>query len=157
MTVTYRGRFVQEAGGSPTMRSGAIARDAEPGTMSTVNENDLFNLDGRRFAMVSSTASRVDPAAPTRFAYAEADGVVWGSYEGDTVVHGRFVGARRGAEVQLNYVHLTKQSAHPVAGSSTNRIELLQDGRIRLVEEFQFEGDDTPQVSICEEILRGGL
>ena len=38
-----------------------------------------------------------------------------------------------------------------------HRIELLQDGRIRLVEEFQFEGDDTPQVSICEEILRGGL
>ncbi|MEU8124177.1 hypothetical protein AB0C21_36160 [Spirillospora sp. NPDC049024] len=122
-----------------------------------MNANDLFNLDGRRFAMVSSTASRVDPAAPTRFAYTEADGVVWGSYEGDTVVHGRFVGARRGAEVRLNYVHLTKRDADPVAGSSTNRIELLQDGRIRLVEEFRFEGDDTPQVSVCEEIIRGGL
>ncbi|MEU8307128.1 hypothetical protein AB0C84_26570 [Actinomadura sp. NPDC048955] len=122
-----------------------------------MNENDLFNLNGRRFAMVSSTASRVDPAAPTWFAYEEADGVVWGSYEGDTVVQGRFVGARRGGEVRLNYVHLTKQSADPVAGSSTNRIELLQDGRIRLVEEFQFEGDATPQVSVCEEIVREGL
>ncbi|MGI5200418.1 hypothetical protein ACQEU6_02245 [Spirillospora sp. CA-108201] len=122
-----------------------------------MNETDLFNLDGRLFAMVSSTASRVDPAAPTRFAYTEADGVVWGSYEGDTVVHGRFVGARRGDQVRLNYVHLTKRGADPVAGSSTNQIELLPDGRIRLVEEFRSDGDDTPQVSICEEVVRGGL
>jgi hypothetical protein len=111
-----------------------------------------LNLDGRRFAMVSSTASRVDPDAPTRFLYREADGVIWGSYEGDTVVHGRFVGARRHDEIELSYVHLTKDGGSPVAGRSTSRIEPLPDGRFRLVEEFQFDGDDTPQVSVCEEL-----
>ncbi|WP_242613907.1 hypothetical protein [Actinomadura roseirufa] len=118
-----------------------------------MDKTNVFNLDGRRFAMVSSTASRVDPDAPTRFAYTEADGVIWGSYEGDTVVHGRFVGVRDGADVELSYVHLTTRGTAPVAGRSSNRIELLPDGRMRLVEEFRFDGDDTPQVSVCEEIV----
>ena len=113
-----------------------------------------LNLDGRRFAMVSSTASQVDPDSPTQFVYREADCVIWGSYEGDTVTHGRFVGTRRDDEIELSYVHVTKDGRAPVAGRSTSRIEPLSDGRLRLVEDFQFDGDDTPQVSVCEE-LRG--
>ncbi|MCO6005855.1 hypothetical protein NE236_12755 [Actinoallomurus purpureus] len=117
-----------------------------------MNETTQLNLDGRRFAMVSSTASRVDPDAPTRFDYREEDGVIWGGYEGDTVLHGRFVGVRRQDEIELSYVHLTRDGDSPVAGRSTSRIEPLPDGRLRLVEEFTFDGDDTPQVSVCEEL-----
>ncbi|GAA4617016.1 hypothetical protein GCM10023195_75830 [Actinoallomurus liliacearum] len=117
-----------------------------------MNETKHHNLDGRRFVMVSSTASRVDPDSPTQFVYQEADGVIWGSYDGDTVAHGRFVGTRQDDQIELNYVHLTKGGPSPVAGRSTSRIEALPDGRLKLVEEFQFEGDDTPQVSVCEEL-----
>ncbi|GII62715.1 hypothetical protein Skr01_28000 [Sphaerisporangium krabiense] len=116
--------------------------------MSDTNAN---LLNGRRFIMVSSTASEVNAEAPTRFTYEEADGLIWGSYDGDTVIQGRFVGTRDDDRVELSYVHALKAGGR-AGGRSSSRIETLPDGRLRLVEEFVFDGDDTPQVSVCEEV-----
>ncbi|MEU0572071.1 hypothetical protein ABZ297_42645 [Nonomuraea sp. NPDC005983] len=108
-------------------------------------------LNGRKFVMVSSTASVVDQEQPTEFSYWEADGVVWGSYSGDTVTHGRFVGTRDGDQISIAYAHALKAGGK-AGGQSTSRIETDPDGRLRLVEEFQFEGDDTQHVSVCIEV-----
>ncbi len=109
------------------------------------------NLNGRKFVMVSSTASAVDPDSPTEFLYQEADGVVWGSYSGDTVTHGRFVGMRDGAQVAISYAHALKAGGK-AGGQSSSRIEKGDDGLLRLVEEFSFDGDDTVHVSVCREV-----
>jgi hypothetical protein len=114
-----------------------------------VNDKDLLN--GRRFAMVSSTSSSVDPDAPTEFSYEEAGGVIWGSYAGDTVEHGRFVGTRDADRIQLSYVHLLR-TGERATGQSSSRIEAMPDGRLRLVEEFQFAGDGETHVSVCTEL-----
>lgn len=97
------------------------------------------NLNGRKFVMVSSTASVVDPDSPTRFEYWEEDEVVWGSYTGDTVTQGRFVGTRDGDQVSITYVHALVAGGK-AAGRSISRIEAGEDGLLRLVEEFAFEG-----------------
>ncbi|MEU6431212.1 hypothetical protein ABZ860_35405 [Microbispora sp. NPDC046973] len=115
-----------------------------------MNDTDLLN--GRRFVMISSTASAVDADAPTEFAYEESGGVIWGHYTGDTVVHGRFVGTRDADRIELSYVHLLK-TGERASGRSTSRIETAEDGRLRLVEEFQFEGDDATHVSVCAEVV----
>ncbi|MEU0519187.1 hypothetical protein [Streptosporangium sp. NPDC006007] len=117
-----------------------------------MNDNDLFQLNDRRFVMVSSTASVVDPDGPTEFVYREADGVIWGDYTGDTVLHGRFVGTRDADRIELTYVHLLT-TGERANGRSSSRIEPLPGGRLRLVEEFRFAGDDTPHVSVCAEIV----
>ncbi|GAA2902559.1 hypothetical protein GCM10010517_68460 [Streptosporangium fragile] len=114
-----------------------------------MNDDNLLN--GRRFVMVSSTASSVNPDGPTEFSYRESGGIVWGDYTGDTVVHGRFVGTRDGDRLKMTYVHLLK-SGERASGQSGSRIEPLPDGRLRLVEEFQFAGDDTVHVSVCAEV-----
>lgn len=112
---------------------------------------DGVNLNGRKFVMVSSTASAVDPDSPTEFLYWEADGVVWGSYTGDTVTHGRFVGTRDGADVSISYAHALKAGGK-AGGQSSSRVERGEDGLLRLVEEFRFDGDDTLHVSVCAEV-----
>lgn len=109
-------------------------------------------LNGRRFVMVSSTASSVNQEAPTQFDYSESDGLIWGSYSGDTVTLGRFVGTRDGAEISITYVHALKAGG-TAGGQSSSRIETEADGRLRLVEEFQFDGDDVRHISICTEVL----
>ncbi|MGN9841943.1 hypothetical protein ACTMTI_27830 [Nonomuraea sp. H19] len=109
------------------------------------------NLNGRKFVMVSSTASVVDRDSPTEFLYWEADGVVWGSYSGDTVTHGRFVGTRDGDQVAIAYAHALKAGG-TAAGQSSSRVETGDDGLLRLVEEFSFDGDDTLHVSVCAEV-----
>jgi hypothetical protein len=110
---------------------------------------DPLDLDGRVFDMVSSTASRVDPEAPTRFRYSEAAGVIWGDYTGDTVTVGRFVGTRTGDRLTVAFVHALVAGGAPVPGEATSRIEQGDSG-LRLVEDFEVDG--VPQVSICAEV-----
>lgn len=99
--------------------------------------------------MVSSTASRVDPAAPTRFRYHESAGVIWGDYVGDTVSEGRFVGTRDGDAVTVSFVHALAAGGGTVSGVAVSRIESGESG-LRLVEDFEVDG--TPQVSVCAEV-----
>lgn len=110
---------------------------------------DPFGLDGRVFDMVSSTASRVDPEAPTRFRYHEASGIVWGDYVGDTVSEGRFVGTRDGSRVTVSFVHAVVGDGALVTGTASSRIEVVASG-LRLVEEFEVDGK--PHVSTCAEV-----
>lgn len=110
----------------------------------------MHSLDGRVFDMVSSTASRVDPDAPTRFRYHEADGVLWGEYTGDTVTTGRFVGTRSDDRIDVRFVHALVAGGAPITGAASSRIEQDDDGRLRLVEDFEVDGE--PQVSICAEV-----
>ena len=107
------------------------------------------SLDGRRFRMESSTASRVDPVGPTVFDYFEAAGVVWGAYRGDTVVEGRFVGTRVGTAVRVSFVHALAVGG-VVEGTAASRLETRTDGSLRLVEDFDVDG--VPQRSVCVEI-----
>ncbi len=111
----------------------------------------LPSLDGRVFDLVSSTASRVDPDAPTRFRYSEADGVVWGDYRGDTVREGRFVAVRRADEIDVSFVHALVEGG-VVSGAATSRIEPDPDrpDALRLVEDFEVDG--AQHRSVCTEV-----
>lgn len=111
-----------------------------------------LHLDGLRFAMVSSTASAVDPSSPTVFDYHERDGMVWGEYEGDTVRIGRFVGTRVERVLSIRFTHVVEATGEVVSGAAESRIERHADG-LRLVEDFRTaEGD---QVSVCAQIDPG--
>jgi hypothetical protein len=108
------------------------------------------SLDGRRFRMVSSTTSAVDPGAPSEFVYQERDGAIWGDYSGDTVTFGRFVGTRTGDTIWVSFVHVLVADGTVVTGDGESELELTDAGLIRLVEHYEMHG--APQLSVCEEI-----
>ncbi len=107
------------------------------------------SLEGRSFAMTSSSNSAVDPASPSRFTYSERDGVIWGNYEGDTVTFGRFVGTRIGDELSISFAHVLSSENAVVTGTSGSRVEVGTEG-LRLVESFQVDGVE--HVSVCVEV-----
>jgi hypothetical protein len=111
---------------------------------------DPFDLDGRVFDLVSSTAGRVDPETPTRFRYHEAQGVIWGDYVGDTVSEGRFVGTRDGDRLVVSFVHALVADGSRVRGTAESRVEAGERG-LRLIEDFEVDG--APQVSVCAEAV----
>ncbi|RJL30934.1 hypothetical protein [Bailinhaonella thermotolerans] len=96
--------------------------------------NDRELLDGRRFVIVNTADGESAPENATEFLTREAGGVVWGTYRGGEVTHGRFVGTRVEREVELSYAHRLADG-ELAAGHSRTRIELLPDGRLRLVGE----------------------
>ncbi|MCR2800414.1 MULTISPECIES: hypothetical protein [unclassified Microbacterium] len=107
-----------------------------------------INLDGQRFAMVSSTASIVDPQSPTTFTYHQDGLLVWGEYTGDTVTEGRFVGSVDGDVVGISFAHALAADGSIVRGSADSRAERAEDGRLRLVESFVVDGVDHESVCI---------
>ncbi|WP_198962049.1 hypothetical protein [Pseudonocardia sp. MH-G8] len=119
--------------------------------MTTIGSTSDLALDGRRFAMVSSTASEVDASSPTVFDYHERDGMVWGEYEGDTVRIGRFVGTREERRISIRFTHVVAATGEVVSGAAESRVESHADG-LRLVEDFRTADGD--QVSVCAEVLR---
>lgn len=105
-----------------------------------------LSLDGLVFDMASSTASVVDPTSPTRFVYHQQGELVWGSYTGDTVTEGRFVGQLAGTELAISFAHELVADRSVVRGEATSRVE-ERDGTIALIEEFTKDG--AAHESVC--------
>jgi hypothetical protein len=99
--------------------------------------------------MEYSSASAVDPSAPSTFHYFERENVIWGNYDGDTVTFGRFVGTRVGDELSVSFAHVMAADGLVVTGSGGSVVEATGSG-IRLVENFRI--DDIDHVSICVEV-----
>ncbi len=97
--------------------------------------------------MVSSTASTVDSARPTRFRYRQLGTMLWGTYSGDTVSLGRFVGKRVGGEIRISFAHTLAVSGETIVGSATSRVEVADDGRLSLIEDFLKDGVN--ETSVC--------
>lgn len=108
-----------------------------------------LDLDGLVFDMVSSTASVVDPDSPTRFVYHQQGQLVWGSYTGDTVTEGRFVGQLIDAELAISFAHELVADRTVVRGDATSRVE-QRDGKIALIEEFT--KDCARHESVCLQV-----
>lgn len=107
-------------------------------------------LDGREFAMVSSTASEVSAEAPSLFRYHQAGAMIWGEYSGDTVLVGRFAGRRDGDSITIGFAHSLKDGGAPVLGTATSVIEVDDDGRMLLIEDFEKNG--SAHQSVCREV-----
>jgi hypothetical protein len=108
----------------------------------------LPSLDGRSFAMISSTASIVDADDPTVFRYHEQGGLIWGEYDGDTVLIGRFVGSRVADRVDIAFGHIVAATGQTVRGEAHSVLHRAADGTLELVETF---GDAGEHVSVCRD------
>ena len=107
-------------------------------------------LDGKVFAAVANTASG-EVGRTTRFHYRQDGRMIWAEYSGGAVVRGYLVGTRDGDRLDFRYSHLNinLQTANGVCAS---KLEVLEDGRIRLHETWQWESRPERGTSVVEEI-----
>ena len=118
-------------------------------TRAVTTTHSSIDLNGLAFDMVSSTASVVDPQSPTRFVYHQKGELVWGSYTGDTVTEGRFVGQLSESTLAISFAHELVADRRVVRGDATSRVE-EQNGRIALIEEFAVDG--IAHESVCLQV-----
>ncbi|MFE9660434.1 MULTISPECIES: hypothetical protein [unclassified Streptomyces] len=107
------------------------------------------SLDGRVLVPVADQAPG-QVGTRTRFAYHERDGVVWADYAGGEVVRGHLVGTRTGDRLDFRYVQL-RTDGTTASGHCASRVVALPDGRVRLLETWEWESREGRGTSVVEE------
>jgi hypothetical protein len=86
------------------------------------------------------------------FEYHEHDGIVWARYEGGAVRLGFLVGTRDGNQVAFRYSQLNDRG-ETASGQCVSLMSVLDDGRLRLDEDWRWETKPGSGRSAIEEIL----
>ena len=99
----------------------------------------------------NSAAGEVD--ADTLFNYRQHGDVIWATYQGGAIVFGTMVGVVRvDATLDLRYQHVSA-TGELRTGRCRSTPELLDDGRVRLREQWEWtEGGSGSGTSIVEQV-----
>lgn len=112
-----------------------------------------INYDGKIFKPKATTENgQVD--SETTFYYHQKDNIVWAEYLGGDVQMGTLIAKiDSGNNLRMRYQHIDK-AGELMTGKCFSRPKLLYDGRIQLIETWQWtSGDNSKGESIVEEIL----
>ncbi len=112
-----------------------------------------MNYDGRRFRPVVNAANG-EVNGETVFAYRQTGNLLEASYRGGGIWCGQMVGlVREDGRLEFCYQHLT-DAGELRSGRCKSTPEVLEDGRVRLHEKWQWtSGDCSEGESIVEETL----
>lgn len=111
---------------------------------------DGVSMDGRVLRSVAADGDgEVD--GDTVFRFSQDGDLVHARYEGGAIRLGFLVGLTDGERLQFRYCQVTDEG-ETATGQSTDRIELLEDGRVRLHEEWSWDSRDGEGTSVLEEL-----
>lgn len=108
------------------------------------------SVDGRVFKSTANTAGG-DVGGETYFSFDQCEDVIHARYEGGEIRLGHLVGRHLGDSLDFRYTHLTVDG-ETATGRSVDRIERLDDGRLRLHEEWEWDSKEGSGTSILEEL-----
>ncbi len=111
-----------------------------------------LNLNNKRFVAKSNSANgEVDEE--TFFNYFQIDDLVWAEYEGPQILKGYLIGKFVDSDrIQFNYQHVNIKM-ELLTGKCTSVIEILVNGKLRLIETWQWScGDYSSGESIIDEL-----
>ncbi len=108
--------------------------------------------DGKEFSSMGNSGTG-EVSSETIFHYHQKDDLVWAEYKGGEIVFGTLVArCDDNGKLDMRYQHLNK-NGELMTGKCVSTPEILEDGRIRLREKWQWtSGDESKGESIIEEI-----
>ena len=101
---------------------------------------------------VMSTDTNGVVSSDTILVFEQTGNVVSARYRGGSIIDGYLIGVRESTSLRFRYVQVDERG-NLDAGVSTGTIELLPDGRLRLIEQFQWLTRPEAETNIFEEIL----
>lgn len=110
-----------------------------------------IDYDGRRFRPVTNSPNG-QVSGDTEFEYHQIDDIVWATYHGGSIRFGTLTGrVDEDGSLAFHYVHVATDGT-TMTGWCRSTPEVLEDGRIRLREEWQWtSGDHSAGTSTIEE------
>ncbi len=109
------------------------------------------SLEGRRFRLATQ-AGAGEADAGTLFEYRQDGDMIWARYAGGAVRLGHLVGVRRDDVIEFRYSQLNT-SGETSNGVGRSIVEVLDDGRLRLHETWQWESRPGEGTSTVDEVI----
>ncbi|ELZ11506.1 MULTISPECIES: hypothetical protein [Natrialba] len=111
---------------------------------------DEISLDGRTLAGVANDEGG-EVGADTVFHFEQNGERIYANYSGGSVVDGHLVGTFDGKQWDIRYVQINTENK-TATGHSIGDVELLDDGRIRVEDEWEWESKPGKGESVHEEV-----
>jgi len=108
------------------------------------------SLDGRTLVGVANDEAG-EVGAETRFQFEQDGERIHARYAGGDVVDGHLVGTFDGRRWDVRYAQLNA-AGETATGHSVGTVELLDDGRVRVEDEWEWESRDGSGETALEEV-----
>ena len=114
-------------------------------------EEKQINYNNRKFISVANTENG-EVSEKTLFHYHQENDIVWAEYSGGEIVKGFLIGKTdKKGKLEFGYQHINQKNEIRI-GTCSSLPEWLDDGRLRLIESWQWlNGDKSKGSSIIEE------
>ncbi len=112
---------------------------------------DDISLDGRTLAGVANDEEG-EVGADTQFHFEQTGERIYANYSGGEVVDGHLVGTFDGEQWDIRYTQINTDG-ETATGHSVGDVELLEDGRVRVEDEWEWESNPGSGESVHEEVL----
>ncbi|HMP31868.1 MAG TPA: hypothetical protein PKD85_19855, partial [Saprospiraceae bacterium] len=101
----------------------------------------MINYHDKKFAVTSNTHTG-ETSSATIFHYHQEGDIVWAEYKGGKIRLGMLIGlVNQEGQIHMRYQQINEHN-QMMTGICISSPELLQDGRIRLHEEWQWTSGD---------------
>ena len=111
---------------------------------------DEISFDGRTLAGVANDGDG-EVSAETIFQFEQTGDRIYAHYSGGDIVDGHLVGTVDGNQWDVRYTQINTDN-ETATGHSVGAVELLDDGRIRVEDEWEWESKPGTGESVHEEI-----
>ncbi|WP_440764927.1 hypothetical protein [Natronorubrum sp. DTA7] len=113
---------------------------------------DDISFDGRTLAGVENDDGG-EVGADTEFHFEQNGERIYASYSGGAIVDGHLVGTFDGDQWDVRYVQIN-EDGETATGHSVGVVERLDDGRLRVEDEWEWESKPGEGESVHEEVDR---
>ncbi len=112
----------------------------------------VLNYNDKKFKPISNTENG-ETSNETVFHYKQVGSILTSEYSGGKIKHGHLIGlVDHIGHIEMHYHHLNEQN-ELMSGTCISKPEILENGKIRLHENWQWTSDDYSNgSSILEEL-----
>lgn len=111
---------------------------------------ETVSLDGRTLVGVEN-AEQGEVSSETRFDFEQDGDRIYARYSGGDIVDGHLLGTLEANRWEIRYVQLNVDG-ETASGHSVGTLRILEDGRVRVEDEWEWESKDGTGKSALEEI-----
>ena len=111
---------------------------------------EQISLDGRTLVGVANDEDG-EVSGDTKFRFEQTGNRLSARYSGGPIVEGHLVGTIEGTQWEIRYVQLN-ESGESASGHSVGEVALLEDGRVRVEDAWEWESKPGAGESVLEEI-----